>query len=51
MLQKTFPLISGLIALYAFQQGHEIEIQGEIKEARQLCFDWYITSERNIVST
>ena len=51
MLQKTFPLISGLIALYAFQQGHEIEIQGEIAEAEQLCFDWYISFKQNIFST
>ena len=51
MLQKTFPLISGLIALYALQQGHEIEIQGEIAEAEQLCFDWYIRFKENILST
>ena len=44
MLQKTFILISGLIALYAFQQADEIEIQGEP------CGAWQIDPQQNFLS-
>ena len=50
MLQKTFFLISGLITLYAFQQGDEIEIQGETAEAQQLCGTWNSNSNHNTLS-
>ena len=50
MLQKAFLLISGLIALYAFQQGDEIEIQGEPVKDIKPCRDWYIEHQGNILS-
>ena len=50
MLQKAFLLISGLIALYAFQQGDEIEIQGEPVKDIKPCRDWYIERRGNILS-
>ena len=51
MLQKTFLLITGLIGLYAFQQGDEIEIQGEPIEDIKPCRGWQFHSTQNILST
>ena len=50
MLQKIFLLISGLIALYAFQQGDEIEIQWEPIKKIKPCGDWQIGSQPNVLS-
>ena len=50
MLQKTFLLISGLVALYGFQQGDEIEIQGRTPEAQKTCGDWQSDSKQNTLS-
>ena len=51
MLQKTFFLISVLIALDAFQQGDEIEIQGKPIEKIEPCGDWHFSSQQNTLST
>ena len=50
MLQKTFLLISGLIALYASQQEGEIEIQGEPVRDAKSCNNWHFDSQQNILS-
>ena len=50
MLQKIFLLTIGLIALYAFQKGDEIEIQGETAEAQQLCGNWNSNPKHNTLS-
>ena len=38
--EKIFLLISALIALYAFQQGDEVEIQGKTIANPKPCADW-----------
>ena len=50
MLQKTFLLISKLIALYAFQQGDEIEIHGVRVEDAKPCGGWHFESKQNVLS-
>ena len=49
MLQKIFLLITGLIELYAFQQGDEIEIRGKLIKDMKLCGDWAIEPQQNIL--
>ena len=49
MLQKTFVLISGFITFYAFQQGDEIEIQGEPIKVTNSC-GWQIEPQQNTFS-
>ena len=51
MLQKAFLLISGLIALYAFQQGDEKEIQGEPVTDEKGCKDWHFILTENVLRT
>ena len=51
MLQKTFFLISELIALYAFQQADEIEIQGKRIKDIESCRVWQFDYQQNILST
>ena len=51
MLQKTFLLISGLIVIYAFQQGDEIEIQGKPITKIKPCGDWDFQFQTNVLST
>ena len=51
MLQKTFFLISELIALYALQQGDEIEIQGKRIKDIESCRVWQFDYQQNILST
>ena len=51
MLQKRFLLIIRLIALYAFQQGDEIELQGKYIKDTEPCGDWQLNSLQNSLST
>ena len=51
MLQKIFFSISALIALYAFQQDNEVEIQGKTAAAPKPCGDWEDLSNKIISST
>ena len=51
MLQKAFLLISGMIALYAFQQGDEIEIRGAPVLHVQSCGGWQFESQQNLLYT
>ena len=51
MLRKISVLISGLIALYAFQQGDEIEIQGKRIQNIKSCGGWQVRSQQNRLFT
>ena len=51
MLQKAFLLISGLIALYAFQQGDEIVIHGERIQDIKHCGGWQFEFQQNRLFT
>ena len=45
-------LISGLITLYAFQQGDEKEIQGKpVNDPKRDCSEWHFKSKENVLST
>ena len=51
MLQKIFILISALIALYAFQQGDEVKIEGGTSAVTELCAAWQDLAKNKITST
>ena len=51
MLQKTFFLISEVIALYAFQQGDEIEIPWKYIKNTKSCGDWGFDPLQNSLNT
>ena len=51
MLRKISVLISGLIALYAFQQGDKIEIQGKRIQNIKSCGGWQVGSQQNRLFT
>ena len=50
MLQKILLLINALIALYAFQQGDEIEIDQEKFQPSKDCTDWRLENTKMITN-